>query len=384
MKNHGSLLEMYHPFDITVERADGVYIYDTYGHRYLDTFSGIGVMSLGHCHPQVSAAFIDKISRYAHLSNYFLDEDSVYVADRLVAFSGKQGKVFFTNSGTEATEAALKAVKKISTVGKNKILFFKNGFHGRTLGALSVNGFETLTGQFMPLLENTVCLNINDCEELDRYMLENGQNTAAMFVEPIQGSGGVVPLTQKFAQKIEQYHKEYRFLLISDEVQAGLGRTGKIYSYQNYSLEPDIITLAKSLGAGLPLGAAVFLEESGSILKDPDHGSTFAPNPVALAGARVITDKISEIVKEVNEKSEYLRKKLKPLTGENIAEVRGIGLMLGAVMKRPVETLLKKGVDNFILLNLVKKSIIRLLPALNITFEQIDEMAEKLLIVLKE
>lgn len=384
MKNHGSLLEMYHPFDITVERADGVYIYDTYGHRYLDTFSGIGVMSLGHCHPQVSAAFIDKISRYTHLSNYFLDEDCVYVADRLVAFSGKQGKVFFTNSGTEATEAALKAVKKSSTVGKNKILFFKNGFHGRTLGALSINGFETLTGQFMPLLENTVCLNINDCEELDRYMLENGQNTAAMFVEPIQGSGGVVPLTQKFAQKIEQYHKEYRFLLISDEVQAGLGRTGKIYSYQNYSLEPDIITLAKSLGAGLPLGAAVFLEESGSILKDPDHGSTFAPNPVALAGARVITDKISEIVKEVNEKSEYLRKKLKPLTGENIAEVRGIGLMLGAVMKRPVENLLKKGVDNFILLNLVKKSIIRLLPALNITFEQIDEMAEKLLIVLKE
>ncbi|HPO28362.1 MAG TPA: aminotransferase class III-fold pyridoxal phosphate-dependent enzyme, partial [Petrotogaceae bacterium] len=338
----------------------------------------------GHCHPQVSAAFIDKISRYTHLSNYFLDEDCVYVADRLVAFSGKQGKVFFTNSGTEATEAALKAVKKSSTVGKNKILFFKNGFHGRTLGALSINGFETLTGQFMPLLENTVCLNINDCEELDRYMLENGQNTAAMFVEPIQGSGGVVPLTQKFAQKIEQYHKEYRFLLISDEVQAGLGRTGKIYSYQNYSLEPDIITLAKSLGAGLPLGAAVFLEESGSILKDPDHGSTFAPNPVALAGARVITDKISEIVKEVNEKSEYLRKKLKPLTGENIAEVRGIGLMLGAVMKRPVENLLKKGVDNFILLNLVKKSIIRLLPALNITFEQIDEMAEKLLIVLKE
>lgn len=384
MKNHGSLLEMYHPFDITVERADGVYIYDTYGHRYLDTFSGIGVMSLGHCHPQVSAAFIDKISRYTHLSNYFLDEDCVYVADRLVAFSGKQGKVFFTNSGTEATEAALKAVKKSSTVGKNKILFFKNGFHGRTLGALSINGFETLTGQFMPLLENTVCLNINDCEELDRYMLENGQNTSAMFVEPIQGSGGVVPLTQKFAQKIEQYHKEYRFLLISDEVQAGLGRTGKIYSYQNYSLDPDIITLAKSLGAGLPLGAAVFLEESGSILKDPDHGSTFAPNPVALAGARVITDKISEIVKEVNEKSEYLRKKLKPLTGENIAEVRGIGLMLGAVMKRPVENLLKKGVDNFILLNLVKKSIIRLLPALNITFEQIDEMAEKLLIVLKE
>jgi len=384
MKNHGSLLEMYHPFDITVERADGVYIYDTYGHRYLDTFSGIGVMSLGHCHPQVSAAFIDKISRYTHLSNYFLDEDCVYVADRLVAFSGKQGKVFFTNSGTEATEAALKAVKKISTVGKNKILFLKNGFHGRTLGALSVNGFETLTGQFMPLLENTVCLNINDCEELDRYMLENGQNTAAMFVEPIQGSGGVVPLTQKFAQKIEQYHKEYRFLLISDEVQAGLGRTGKIYSYQNYSLDPDIITLAKSLGAGLPLGAAVFLEESGSILKDPDHGSTFAPNPVALAGARVITDKIPEVVEGVNEKSEYLKKKLEPLTGENIAEVRGIGLMLGAVMKRPVENLLKKGVDNFILLNLVKKSIIRLLPALNITFQQIDEMAEKLLIVLKE
>ncbi|MBM7559207.1 aspartate aminotransferase family protein [Marinitoga litoralis] len=373
------ILKMYDYYNLDIDYAEGIYIYNKEGKKYIDTFSGIGVLALGHSNKELIERMKNKMDRYMHLSNYLLDEDAEWVANKLVELTGEKGSVFFTNSGTEATEAALKAIKKLATKDKKKIIYFNNGFHGRTLGALSINGFEKLKAPFWPLIPNCQEFVFNDAEGLKDYMEFHGDEVLAVFVEPIQGSGGVVPLTQEFANVLSYYQKEKNYILVSDEIQAGLGRTGKFYSYEHYNLKPDIITIGKAIGGGLPLGATIFLNDTANILKPGDHGSTFAPNPIALAGARFILENIPNMLDDIKEKGIYFIEKLNSLESFEIADIRGKGLMIGIELIESLSDLKQKAFENNLLLNVIfNNSVIRLLPALNITYEEIDIIINKL------
>ncbi|PNS01495.1 aminotransferase class III [Petrotoga mexicana DSM 14811] len=378
-----SLLKVYNPFPIKIDRAEGCYIYDKTGKAFMDTFAGIGVMSFGHSHPSLLQALKEKMDRYMHTSNFFLDEDAIFVSEKLVNFTGKNGTVYFSNSGAEATEAALKAIKKRATDRRNKIVFFENGFHGRTLGALSINGFKDLRKPFEPLLPNTIELKYNDVEDLSRYFDLFGEETLAVFVEPILGSGGIVSIKPEFASLIEDLKKKYNFILVCDEVQAGLGRTGKIFSYQHFGLSPNIITIGKSIGGGIPLGGAIFLENLSQAFEKGEHGSTFAPNPVALAGARFVVENIPSLLKDVEEKGNYIMQYLREKNFEKVKEVRGKGLMIGIELKEEDPQMREKGLQEGLLLNVLHNSVIRLLPPLNIEYNDIEKMLTKLEKVLK-
>lgn len=366
-------MNLYKEFDFKVDRALGVNIYDTQGNRYLDTFSGIGVLALGHSHEEVLKAQQLQMKRFEHISNFFIQDDAEEIAKILVTKTGRTGQVFFTNSGTEAVEAALKAVKKKSQEsGRKKIMTFSNAFHGRTLGSLSLNGFERMRKPFEPLLDNVVRIPFNNREKFQEAIDKHINETVALFLEPIQGSGGVVKLDQTIADMIKNTLGKHDVLLVCDEIQAGLGRTGKFYAYQHLGIHPDIITLGKAIGGGLPLGATVFLNGTETIFQQGDHGSTFAPNPISIAGGKVVVKKISEIMDTIEEKGAYFVSNIKQT--EKIQEIRQTGLMIGITLTEPDPKLRVKAQEKGLLINVLNNRIIRLLPALNIEYSEMDEM----------
>jgi acetylornithine/N-succinyldiaminopimelate aminotransferase len=366
-------MNLYKEFDFKVDKALGVNIYDTQGNRYLDTFSGIGVLALGHSHEEVLKAQQLQMKRFEHISNFFIQDDAEEIAKILVTKTGRTGQVFFTNSGTEAVEAALKAVKKKSQEsGRKKIMTFSNAFHGRTLGSLSLNGFERMRKPFEPLLDNVVRIPFNNLEKFQEAIDKHINETVALFLEPIQGSGGVVKLDQASADMIKNTLGKYDVLLVCDEIQAGLGRTGKFYAYQHLGIHPDIITLGKAIGGGLPLGATVFLNGTETIFQQGDHGSTFAPNPISIAGGKVVVKKISEIMDTIEEKGAYFVSNIKQT--EKIQEIRQTGLMIGITLTEPDPKLRVKAQEKGLLINVLNNRIIRLLPALNIEYSEMDEM----------
>jgi acetylornithine/N-succinyldiaminopimelate aminotransferase len=372
-------LEMYDTFPLKIDKAEGSWIFDTNGKAYLDTFCGIGVLALGHSNSTVIQAVEDKIKRYSHVSNFFIDEDSETLAGKLLEHTGRKGKVFFTNSGTEAIEAAYKAIKKkCGGDPAKKVVAFKNGFHGRTLGALSLNGFENLKKNFRPLFQNVDILEYNDTEELTRYFEKNGRQVEAVFFEAVQGSGGVVPMENAFAQRLSEIHLEYQFLLVADEIQSGIGRTGKFYAYSHYELYPDIITAGKSIGGGLPLGAVIFLDDAQNLLVKGDHGSTFAPNPVSASAGLALLNGVESIIDSVEEKGAYLQNLLEETGIEGIKEIRRLGMMLGVEFENNLGELKARAFENKLLLNILHGHTIRLLPALNIVFLEMEEVVNRL------
>lgn len=370
-------MNLYKEFNFKVEKASGMYIFDESGNRYLDTFSGIGVLALGHSNPEVLAAQQTQMNRFEHISNFFVQDDAEEIARVLVEKTNRTGQVFFTNSGTEAIEAALKAVKKKSQqTGKQKILTFTNSFHGRTLGSLSLNGFERMRKPFEPLLKHIVRIPFNDSEAFKSALRNHVDDAVALFLEPVLGSGGVVALDKEIAEMISHTLGKKDVLLVCDEIQSGLGRTGKFYSYQHYDLQPDIITVGKAIGGGLPLGATVFLNGTEMIFQQGDHGSTFAPNPISIAGGKVVVSMIAELLDEVEKKGQYLVSKIKDT--DKINEIRQIGLMIGISLKNPDVTLRERAFEKGLLLNVLNERIIRLLPALTIEYAEIDEMVDLL------
>ncbi|MDI3473000.1 MAG: acetylornithine/N-succinyldiaminopimelate aminotransferase [Thermotogaceae bacterium] len=368
------LSKVYNPFPVEVQEALGVYIFTKSGERYFDTFSGIGVLAFGHSDPDIKNAIIEKVKRHAHISNFFIDENAPKVAQKLVEKTKRnKGKVFFANSGAEANEAAIKAVKKLK---KGLLVSFVKNFHGRTIGALSITGFPRLREPFVPLLGDVVFLPHNDVNTFKNFMENEQREIAAVFVECIHGSGGLNVIDAELVELINEYKNKKNYLIVADEVQAGLGRTGEFFAFQNFSLKPDIVTVAKSLGGGLPLGAAIFLDEVSDVFSPGDHGSTFAPNPVALAAASVVLDKIDEsLLKEVKEKGNYIKKKLQELN-KKIVEIRGLGLMIGVKVNVDGQKLRQKAFENGLLLNVLSENVVRFLPPLNISYSEIEEMLE--------
>jgi len=359
----------YNRFPIEISHAKGIYVWDKNGNRYIDTFMGIGVMLFGHNHERIVNAMKAKIDRYVHLSNFFLDEDALYVAQRLVKETGRYGKVFFTNSGAESTECALKVISKFKRRGK--IVSFVRNFHGRTMKALSITGFDNIRTQFIED-ENVVFLPY-DVDSVKDFF-ENEKNISAVFVESVHGSGGLNVIPDAIVEIINKYKREIGFIVVADEVQSGLGRTGRFYAYQHFDIQPDIVTVAKGIGGGLPLGVCIMLDEYADAFNVGEHGSTFAPNPVALAAGRALLDMIDgDLLKHVSEKGELFKNLF-----SHFGSVNGLGLMRGVKVEK-AETLPKINIfiENGLLVNILSNGVVRFLPPLNIKNEEIEEIYQR-------
>jgi acetylornithine/succinyldiaminopimelate/putrescine aminotransferase len=360
------LSPVYSPWGLAVERAEGMKVYTDRG-VFLDAFSGIGVLPLGHSHPDVVRAVAEKAARFTHLSNYFLDPDAVTVAEQLVAMTGRPGEVYFSNSGAEANEAALKAVKKHR---KGVIVSFEGNFHGRTLGALSVTWGPSMRKPFEPLVPGCVFLPLRGSMLLD---FAEEYDVAAVFLECVQGNSGVIPIPGGLADAVKVLQRNKGVLVVADEIQAGLGRTGKYFSHEHWGLAPDIITIGKGIGGGLPLGAALFC--GWSPFGSGDHGSTFAPNPVSLAAGKAVLSHLTpEFVGEVARKGERFRRRLSELSWAG--EVRGKGLMIGVVTD-DAAGVKRRAFENGVLLN-VAGGAVRFLPSLAATDAELDDLADRL------
>ncbi|MEE1054056.1 MAG: aminotransferase class III-fold pyridoxal phosphate-dependent enzyme, partial [Acutalibacteraceae bacterium] len=343
--------------------------------EYIDMGSGIGVTSFGISDPEWLNAVTQQAGKLQHTSNLYYTEPCAELAKVLCQKTGLK-KVFFANSGAEANECAIKTARKWAAEQKGddcfKILTLKNSFHGRTVTTLAATGQEHYHELFKPLTDGFVYTPANDIEQLQKAVKEN--NIAAVMFECIQGEGGVIPLEKDFVIEISKLAKQNNFLIIVDEVQTGNGRTGKLYAYMNYGITPDIVTTAKGLGGGLPIGAAMLGEKVESVLGFGDHGSTYGGNPVCSAGALTVINRLTDdFLDEVKQKSDYVFSALGGASG--IEAVSGMGLMIGIKTVKTAAEVVKTAMQNGVLC-LTAKDKVRLLPALNIPFEDLKKAIE--------
>lgn len=367
----GALFPTYNRWNISIESAEGTTVVAKDGKQYLDFVSGIAVCNLGHRHPAVQAALETQLTRVWHVSNLFTNELQEEVAELLVANSCGD-YVFFCNSGAEANEAALKLARKHT--GRHKVITFKQSFHGRTFATMAATGQEKIHQGFGPLLPEFVHLPFNDIAALEEAMDEQ---VAAVMLEIVQGEGGVRKADDAFLQKVAQLCDQYGALFIVDEVQTGIGRTGKAFAYQHFAVEPDIITVAKGLGSGFPVGAMIgkaFLRDSFAA---GVHGSTFGGNPLAMAAAKATLEIIfqPEFLQAVQEKGTYFLTKLQSELNEHelVKEVRGLGLLVGIECHQEVAHLIQAIHEKGLLVLPAGPNVIRLLPPLIVEKQELDE-----------
>ncbi|MDI6641631.1 MAG: aspartate aminotransferase family protein [Elusimicrobiota bacterium] len=381
------LLQTYKRQKIVFSYGKGKYLWDTDGKKYLDFFSGLSVCNLGHSHPKVISAVKNQLNKYTHVSNLYYIELQIKLAKLLIEKSFKSGKVFFSNSGAEANECAIKlAIKRASNKaikGKEKyeIISFKNSFHGRTLATLSATGQEKFHKGFKPLLSGFKFAEFNNIDSVRKLI---NKYTCAVIVEPVQGEGGVYPAEKNFLKGLREICNKHHLLLIFDEIQCGLSRTGSLFAYQHYNIEPDIVTLAKSISNGLPLGVTIVREKYADLFKVGDHGSTFGGNPVSCASAIEVVKLLSNkrLLQNVNSTGEYFFQKLLELKNkypEIIKEVRGLGLMLGIELldgnSRVGDWIVQSCAENKptgLIINCTQEKVLRFLPPLIITKADID------------
>jgi acetylornithine aminotransferase len=355
---------------IELVEGEGVIVKDSQGNIYLDFLSGIAVNSLGHAHPVIINAVSDQIKKLSHTSNFYANEPAIKLAEKLIAITNFDAKVFFCNSGTEANEAAIKLSRR---TGRKQLIAANNSFHGRTMGSLSITGQSAKQKPFEPLIGDVRFIDINTKSGVRKIK----RKTAAVFLESIQGEGGVTPCDDEFLQAVRNKTSKSKTLLVMDEVQTGLGRTGKWFGYEESGIKPDVITLAKGLGGGLPMGAMLVTGEAKELFEPGQHGSTFGGNPIvaraALATIEFI-EKESLLVNATN-MGQLLIKLISQI--DEVIEVRGRGLLLGVGLKN----LLAKDVELEcrklgLLLNAVTESTLRLAPALIVNIEQVKRCAE--------
>ena len=363
------MAETFSRFPVAIERGEGATLFDTEGKRYVDFGSGIAVNIFGANDEKWKAAVIDQLSRIQHVSNYYYSEPQLDLAELLCFRTGAK-RVFFANSGAEANECALKAARKYSFEkygeGRKKIISLNGSFHGRTLFTLTATGQQAFHRFFGPFVPEVVSVDANM-----QAVEKESENACAVIIECVQGESGVEALDKGFVRALSAFCDEHDILLICDEVQSGNGRTGKFCAYEHYGITPDIMTTAKGLGGGLPIGACLFFEKTEHTLKPGDHGSTFGGNPVCCAGAVSIVSRLTEdFLLEVQGKAEYLRAKLKGFDG--VKRVTGLGLMIGLEVEKPAKEIaqncLKRG-----LLVLTAHEKVRIVPPLNITKTEMDE-----------
>ena len=371
----------YGRFPVSIVSGKGEILVGDDGKQYIDLGSGIAVNTFGASDEKWKEAVIEQINKIQHTSNLYFTEPCAKLAQMLCEKTGMK-KVFFSNSGAEANECAIKCARKYSFdkygEGRNKIITLKNSFHGRTVTTLAATGQDTFHTDFMPFTEGFCYAEANNLDSVK----ENLDGVCAIMFECVQGEGGVIALDTDFVKGLEKIAKENDILLISDEVQTGNGRTGKLYGYMNYGITPDIVSTAKGLAGGLPIGATMFSEKTENVLTAGKHGSTFGGNPVCCSAAISVLERIDDaLLSEVTKKSEFIINELKGAKG--IKSVSGMGLMLGIETEKPAKELANKALEKGVLV-LTAKTKLRLLPPLNITKEQIDKSLKILKEIIEE
>ena len=355
---------------IELVEGEGVIVKDSQGNIYLDFLSGIAVNALGHAHPAVIDAVSKQIRKLSHTSNFYANEPAINLAEKLIAISNLDAKVFFCNSGAEANEAAIKLSRR---TGKKSLIAANNSFHGRTMGSLSITGQLAKQKPFKPLLSDVQFIDINSKSGVRKIK----RKTAAVFLESIQGEGGVTPCTNEFLKAVRAKTIKTKSLLVMDEVQTGLGRTGQWFGYENAGITPDVVTLAKALGGGLPMGAILVTGDAKELFEPGQHGSTFGGNPVVASAALATIDVIEKenLLENSLNMGDLLIKLINQIEG--VTEVRGRGLLLGVELTelaaKDVELECRK---MGLLLNAVNEKTLRLAPALIVNFEQVKRCSE--------
>jgi len=372
-----TLMHTYSPQTITFEKGEGAWLWDDQGNRYLDAISGIAVCGLGHAHPAVSQALCEQANKLIHTSNLYQVKNQQDLADQLCSLSGMD-KVFFSNSGAEANEAAIKLARLYGhqkNIDQPEIIVMEGSFHGRTMATLSATGNRKVQAGFEPLVTGFVRAPYNDLEALDAIG-KNSKNVVAVLVEPVQGEGGIQIPDKHYLNGIRELCNEHGWLMMLDEIQTGMCRSGRWFAYQHNNIQPDVITLAKGLGNGVPIGACLAKGVASDVFQPGTHGSTFGGNPLVCHVAKAVIDTLTE------QQGDTLASDMgqKILTGfneafselEGVVDVRGMGLLLGIELDRPCAELVNLARDKGLLINVTAERVIRLLPPLVINDEQAE------------
>lgn len=373
------LIHTYNRYQIVLDKGEGVYLYDVDGKKYLDFAAGIAVFSLGYGNQAYNNALKAQIDKLLHTSNLYYNVPAAEAAKTIAEKSGMD-RVFFTNSGTEAIEGAIKLARKYAYLKDgstdHEIIAMNHSFHGRSLGALSVTGNVKYQEAFKPLIGGIRFADFNNLESVKEQVTEK---TCAIIMEPVQGEGGLYPAEKEFIEGVRKLCDEKNILLIFDEVQCGMGRTGAMFAWQKYGVKPDIMTMAKALGCGVPVGAFAAVEQVAAALVPGDHGTTYGGNPFACAAINEVFRQYEErdILKNVQETGEYLHMRLQELVDKyDVAkETRGVGLMQGLELTIPVSDIILKALDKGLIIISAGANIIRFVPPLIISKENVDEMA---------
>lgn len=382
LKAEENLLHIYNRFPLTLDHGDGVYLYDTDGKKYLDFAAGIAVMGLGYHNRELEDALKEQIEKLCHTSNLYYHENCGEAAAALNRASGMD-RVFFTNSGTEAIEGALKTARKYAYLkqsGRYEIIAMENAFHGRSMGAVSVTGTKAYREPFEPMLSGVHFAEYNNLESVKALV---NDKTCAILLEPLQGEGGIYPATQEFMEGIRKICDEQDILMICDEIQCGMGRTGSMFAWQEYGGRPDILTMAKAIGNGIPVGAFAVTEKvAENSMKPGDHGSTYGGNPLACMAVKKVLEiyEKNQILKHVQEVAPYLAQRLDALKEKYdcIKERRGKGLIQGIELTVNPSGVVKKALEEGLIIITAKGNTIRFVPPLIIDKVHVDEMIEKL------
>lgn len=373
-REHHALIHTYDRLKIgTVDRAEGCYIYTTDGKRYLDVIAGLGVNALGHSHPRVVEAIREQAGKYLHLSNLYYQEPQIELAERLKRASGWD-KVFWTNSGTEAVEGALKLARKFFEGKRSGLIGLENGFHGRTYGPLSVMDKEKYRQGYGPFLPGGSTVEIS-VEALTKAV---SSGTAVVILESIQGEGGIYEIKPEFVEALHRLREQHGFLIIADEIQSGMGRTGTFFAYEQFGLKPDIVVIAKAIGGGLPLGGILTSDRVAQAFSPGVHGTTFGGNVLCCAAGIVVMDELaSGLMEHVKQIGASLKEKLSALKSEfpeAVVDVRGKGLMLAVEVADKAKELQQDLLEHGIIINVTHVNSLRLLPPLILTQAEADEL----------
>ena len=388
-KAESEIYKTYNRFPVVFDHGDGVRLYDTDGNEYLDFYAGIAVNGLGYNDAEFNEAVKAQVDKLLHISNLYYNVPSVEAAELLLKAS-QMDKVFFTNSGTEAIEGALKIARRYAYNKDgghdHEIIAMNHSFHGRSLGALSVTGNDHYQEPFKPLIPGIKFADFNDLESVKAVVNEK---TCAIILETVQGEGGIYPATQKFLSGIRELCDKNDILLILDEIQCGMGRTGSMFAWQQYGVKPDVMTVAKALGNGVPIGAFLAAGKAATAMVPGDHGTTYGGNPFVTAAAYKVLELFEkrQIVSHVKEMGDYLTKKLEKLKDkyEIITARRGLGLIQGLEFTVPVSSIISQALmEQKLVIISAGTNIIRFVPPLVIEKEHVDEMVEKLSAVLDQ
>jgi acetylornithine/N-succinyldiaminopimelate aminotransferase len=383
------LITCYNPMPITFTHGEGVWLYDEQGKKYLDGLSGIAVCGLGHAHPDITRTIQQQAAKLLHTSNAFHIKEQELLAEKLTTMAGMD-QVFFSNSGAEANEAAIKLTRLFGHkkgIETPSIIVMERAFHGRTMATLTASGSRKVQAGFEPLVPGFIRAPFNDLDAI-HTIAANREDVVAVMIEPIQGEGGIYAAEEGYLRALAQLCEQHDWMLILDEIQTGNGRTGKLFACMHYDIQPDILTTAKGLGNGIPIGACLMSKRALNLFKPGNHGSTFGGNPLASATALTVLEVIErdKLCEKVTKNSALLMNKLIGNLGEhpNVKAIRGKGYMIGIELDRPANDIRAIGLANGLIFNITADTVIRLLPPLIINEDEIEELVSRLTLTINQ